>query len=127
MSKKSKVMVLDDEALVCERLKEFLQSDDMDVETFTDPKAAVERLKEEDFEVVVTDLKMAGLSGMDVIRFVRDEKPSTQVILITAYGQLEVFHEAKIMGAYEIVNKPFKMADIRKLVKKATKRKKKHG
>jgi len=126
-SKDTKVLVLDDEPVVCERLKEFLESKELNVETFTDSQQAIARMKEEPFDVVVTDLKMAGYTGMDVLQFIRDERPSTQVILITAYGQIEVFHEASILGAYEVVNKPFKMADIHKLVKKAAKRKKKHG
>lgn len=127
MGKNIKVMVLDDEPVVCERLKEFLDAKELDVETFTDSQKAIDRLKEEPFDVVVTDLKMAGHTGMDVLRFIRDERPATQVILITAYGQLEVFHEAQVLGAYEVVNKPFKMADIHKLVKKAAKRKRKNG
>ena len=127
MGKDVKVLVLDDEQVVCERLKDFLESKKFSVETFTDSQKAMDRIKEEPFDVVITDLKMAGYTGMDVLHFIRDERPTTQVILITAYGQIETFHEASMLGALEVVNKPFKMEDIHKLVKKAAKRKRRHG
>jgi DNA-binding NtrC family response regulator len=120
MAKNINVLVLDDEAIVCERLKEFLEAKGIEVEAFTDSKKAISRMEEKKFNVVVTDLKMNGPTGLDVLQFIRDKQPSAKGILITAYGQLEQFREAQILDAFKIVHKPFQMSDIYQLIKKAT-------
>ena len=116
------VMVLDDESTVCERLKEFLEKSGMNVETFVDSRAAVERLSHKRFHVVVTDLKMAGPTGLDVLLAVRDQNLSTQVIIITGYRTFEAARTAEYVGAYAFLDKPFRLEALRDLVKKAAKR-----
>jgi DNA-binding NtrC family response regulator len=123
MSKNISVLVLDDEPIVCERLKEYLEGKGIDVEAYTDSKKAIARMEEKVFNVVVTDLKMSSPNGLDVLRFIKDRLPSTKGILITAYGQMEQFREAQFMDAFEIVHKPFQMAHLFKLIKKAGKSK----
>ena len=125
VGKNIEVLVLDDEAIVCERLKEFLDGKGLTVETFTESARAVARLREKKFDVVVTDMKMPGPTGMDVLKFIKDERPSTQVIVITAYGAIESFRETEALGAYDYVTKPFQVADIYNLIVKAAKRAKK--
>jgi DNA-binding NtrC family response regulator len=115
-------MVLDDEAIVGQRLKDFLESKQIEVETFTDSKKAIDRMDEKQFNVVVTDLKMSGPTGIDVLRAIREKQPAARGILITAYGQMEDFRDAMALDAFEIVNKPFQMADLYKLIKKAAKK-----
>jgi DNA-binding NtrC family response regulator len=122
MSKNISVLVLDDEPIVGERLKEYLVSKGLEVEAFTDSQKAISRLEEKKFNVVVTDLKMSGPTGMDVLRFIRDKQPATRGILITAYGQMENYRAAQILDAFEIVHKPFQMAELYKLIKKAARR-----
>ena len=110
------VMVLDDEPIVGDRLRPALEQAGFRVEVFTDSAAALERLKEKEFAVLVTDVKMRGPSGMDVLRFVKENAPGTQVIVITGYATIETNHEAEALGAFEFVAKPFKIKDIVKLV-----------
>ena len=121
MRKKIRVLVLDDEPIVCERLKEYLEGKGLEVETCTDSQQAIDRMEKEKFNVVVTDLKMSGPTGIDVLRHIRDNHPTTRGILITAYGQIESYRAAQVLDAFEIVNKPFQMAEIYKLIKKAAK------
>jgi DNA-binding NtrC family response regulator len=116
------VLILDDEPIVCERIKEFLDGKGLYVETFTESEKAIQRMEEKSFNVVVTDLKMAGPTGMDVLRLIKDKLPSTQGILITAYGVLESVREAEVLGAFEVVHKPFKLSEIYKAVIKAAKK-----
>ncbi len=122
MAEKKDVMVLDDEPIVGDRLRPALEKDGFNVEVFTDSSAALERLKEKTFAVLVTDVKMRGPSGMDVLRFVKENAPGTQVIVITGYATIETSHEADALGAFQFVPKPFKIQDIVKLVTKSSKR-----
>ena len=114
------VMVLDDEPIVGDRLKPALEKEGFQVEVFTDSSAAIERLKQKSFTVLVTDVKMRGPSGMDVLRFVKESAPATQVIVITGYATIETSHEADALGAFHFVAKPFKIKDIVKLVTKSS-------
>jgi DNA-binding NtrC family response regulator len=122
MASNKDVMVLDDEPIVGERLRPALEKDGFAVEVFTDSSTALERLKEKTFAVLVTDVKMRGPSGMDVLRFVRENAPETKVIVITGYATIETSHEADALGAVHFVPKPFKVKEIVKLVTKSSKR-----
>ena len=120
MAKEKTVMVLDDEPIVGDRLKPALEKEGFRVETFTDSAEAIERLKSERFSVLVTDMKMKGPSGMDILRFVKDNHPETQVIVITGYATIETSHEALAHGACHFIPKPFKMKDLAALVVEAS-------
>jgi DNA-binding NtrC family response regulator len=125
MSEPVEVLIIDDEVIVCDRLKEFLTGKGLDVEAFTESEKAIARMREKKFDVVVTDLKMEGPTGTDVLRLIRETQPATVGILITAYGQFEKVREAEALGAYEVVHKPFQLSDVHKLILKAAKRAKK--
>jgi len=114
------VMVLDDEQIVGDRLRPALEQEGFQVEVFTDSRAALERLKQKSFAVLVTDVKMRGPTGMDVLRYVKENAPGTQVIVITGYATIETSHEADALGAFQFVAKPFKIKDIVKLVTKSS-------
>lgn len=114
--------MLDDEPIVCERLKDHLENSGFQVETFTESRQAMDRLVEKAFDVVVTDLKMEGPSGLDVLRFVRDRMQGTQVIMITGYASVEAARAADYTGVYEFILKPFQLDEMGKLVKKAAKK-----
>ena len=118
----TRVMVVDDEEIVCDRLKNHLEKNDLRVATFTNSKQALAALEEERFDVVVTDLKMAGATGLDVLQNVRQRGHPTQVIIITGYGSIEAAREAEAVGAYDFVCKPFELKDLTKKVKKAARR-----
>jgi DNA-binding NtrC family response regulator len=122
MKNRTEVLVLDDEAIVCERLKEHLESKGFQVETFTESQQAIDRLMKKTFDVVVTDLKMEGPSGLDVLRLVRDQGHGTQVIMITGYASAEAARAADYTGVYEFILKPFQLEEMAKLVKKAAKK-----
>jgi DNA-binding NtrC family response regulator len=122
MKDRAEVLVLDDEEIVCERLKAHLENNDFEVETFTESQRAIDRLREKSFDVVVTDLKMEGPSGLDVLHFVRNQMQGTQVIMITGYASIEAAREADYTGVYEFILKPFQLEEMGKLVKKAAKK-----
>jgi DNA-binding NtrC family response regulator len=116
------VMVLDDEPTVCERLKDFFEKNGMKVETFTESNLAVERLAQQRFHVVVTDLKMKGPTGIDVLVAVKNQNLPTEVIVITGYRTMDATRAAECVGAYAFLDKPFHLEQLRDLVKKAAKK-----
>jgi len=122
MSKNPEVLVLDDEAVVCERLEDYLEKKGLAVETFTDSTEALNRLQEKEFDVVVTDLKMDGPTGMDVLRTVKRAAYNTEVIIITGYATIETSREADVIGAFEFIAKPFKLSEVYKLIEKAARK-----
>jgi DNA-binding NtrC family response regulator len=115
------VMVLDDEPIVGERLKPVLEKKGFQVETFTESQKALQRLEEKKFQVLVTDLKMSGLGGLDILRYLKDQQADTQAIVITGYATIERAREAQYLNA-EFVTKPFKLEHILKLVTRAAKK-----
>lgn len=121
MKKDVAVMVLDDEPIVGERLQPVLEKEGFRVEVYTDSREALNRLEEKDFQVLVTDLKMTGPSGIDVLRFLKDRNRDTESIVITGYATIESAREAEYLNA-QFVTKPFKLDHIVKLVDKAARK-----
>jgi DNA-binding NtrC family response regulator len=115
-NKKKRVLVLDDEAIVCERLQPALERVGFIVETFTDSQAAVDRVAQQRFDIVITDLKMQKPDGLDILRFVREQSLDTKVIVITGFATVETAREALKSGAVDFLAKPFKISQLRDLV-----------
>ena len=119
MSKRLSVLLLDDEPIVGERLGPALTKIGCDVEAFEDPKKALERIDQKAFDVVVTDIRMGEIDGMQVLDRVRSQSPRTKVILITGYAMMELAREAMEKGAFDFISKPFKANDLRQVIAKA--------
>nr|CBX29066.1 hypothetical protein N47_J00470 [uncultured Desulfobacterium sp.] len=116
MNKTNSVMILDDEPIVCKRLRSTLEKANMEIETFTDPNEAVKRFSEKFFQILITDLKMKEMDGIDVLKLARRISPETKVIIITGVATVEKAKEALKLGAYDFIAKPFKLSQLRNLV-----------
>ena len=127
MATKAEVLIVDDEPIVGERLKDFFEKKGMSVETFTESLEAIKRLKEKTFDVIVTDIKMEGPTGIDVLLEVKKEAPASEVILITGYGSFETLRAAEAVGAFDYICKPFKVEDVYKKTAKAAAKAKRHA
>jgi DNA-binding NtrC family response regulator len=119
VSQDIEVLILDDEPVVVERLQEYLRKKGLSVEAFTVSSDALDRLKEKAFDVIVTDIKMEGPSGIDVLSAVKREASPPEVILITGYASFETLREAQAVGAYDYIPKPFKVEEVFKKITKA--------
>ena len=113
------VMVLDDQPIVGKRLKPALEKSGFTVECFESPAAAMARLGEKHFDIVVTDLRMEGIDGIQILEHIMANCERTRVILITGYATVEVAREALVKGAFDFISKPFKPQDLRAVVNKA--------
>ncbi len=116
MKGKPRVLVLDDEPIVCERLKPALEKSGFEVEAFTDSRKASDRLMEQRFDVLVTDLKMQGPDGLEVLRLVKERAPSTHVVIITGFATVDTAREAMRGGAVDFIPKPFRISQLRDLI-----------
>lgn len=115
---KLEVLVLDDEPVVCTRLKPALEKEGYTVEVFTDSRQARDRIAEHRFDIVVTDLKMSGIDGMQLYRFVRETWPDAKVLIITGFATVDVTQEALQEGVQAVIAKPFKIADLKDAIGK---------
>jgi len=111
-----RVLIIDDEKIVCERLGAEMTKLGFEVETFTDSSEAVQRIAAQHFDLVITDIKMRGPTGIEVMRFVKENYPTTKVIVITGFATVETAREALKGGAVDFLPKPFKISQLRDLV-----------
>jgi DNA-binding NtrC family response regulator len=114
------ILILDDEPIVGKRLQPALQRDGHHVEIFVDPRKAVARLGEKRFDIVVTDIRMDDLDGIQVLEDVLAGSPETKVIMITGYATLELARESLTKGAFEFIAKPFRLGEIRSTILRAS-------
>ncbi len=114
-----KIVVIDDEKIVCDMAKKILEAEGYTVETFTDSELALQRIKNARFDLVITDLKMENVSGMDILKEVNRLYPTTRVIMLTAYATLDATIEAIRERIYDFFPKPVKIEELKKSVKKA--------
>lgn len=117
--RKTQILLLDDEPIVCKRLKPNLEKLGYEVETFISSAEAMKRIKEKEFDIVITDLKMEGLDGMEFLTEVKKRSQATEVIVITGFATMETAKESFKKGVFDFVAKPFKLGEIQDLVKKA--------
>lgn len=116
---KTKVMVLDDEPIAVKTLQRILDKAGYQVEAFEDPRLALARLEENCFDVVVTDVVMGDIDGIQVLNKVREVCPQARVVIITAYAMMEMARKAMEKGAFDFVAKPFDAQAIREVVDRA--------
>ena len=116
---KIKILVVDDEQGLCAGLQEALQREGHRVDAVTDPQAALKLATENLYDLVISDIKMPGLSGLELLTRVREKHPDTLFILMTAYGTVESAVAAMKQGAYDYLSKPIDMKRLRAVVQKA--------
>lgn len=122
--RKTQILILDDEPIVCKRLKPALEKLGYEVESFIKSKEAMARVAEKQFDIVITDLKMEELDGMAFLTEVKKSSPATEVIVITGFATMETAKESYQKGVFDFVAKPFKIGEIQEVVKKADKKRK---
>jgi DNA-binding NtrC family response regulator len=114
-----KVLVVDDEVGMLTLLRNYLTREGYEVHTAPSGETALQFLEEHDFDVVLTDLRMGGMDGLALVREIHATRPETQVVLMTAFGGIDIAVEAIKAGAYHFVAKPVKLPEVSALVRKA--------
>ncbi len=114
-----RIMIIDDEKIVGDMTKISLEDDGYEVEAFVAGAPAIKRLKEASFDVVVTDLKMKGIDGFEILKTVKELDSDTKVILITAFANLDVAIEAIKGDVFDFFPKPIRLKELKESIRKA--------
>lgn len=116
--KNKRIMIVDNEEPICDLYKRVFLREGYSVEAFTDGAQAIERIKQQKFDLVLTDLKMPYIDGFDVIRMVREISPETIIIVVSGYPTIESVIRSVRLGAVDYIMKPFEVPDLLSKVKR---------
>ena len=118
-TKDIKLLILDDEKIALKNLTHIMKKENYDVTARQDSKKALQDIETKKFDIVITDLKMDKIDGMQILQRVKEISSESEVIMITGYATVESAIEAMKKGAYDYILKPFKIEEVREVVKKA--------
>jgi len=119
MAKTVNILVVDDEQIVLDSVVKHLRADDYSVRTVPSVRAALELLDQQKFEIVVTDLMMPRVDGLEFIRIIKERFPDILVIMMTGYATISSAGQATQQGAFAYVAKPFTRAELQEVVGRA--------
>lgn len=120
MNAKNRVLFVDDEEVVRTSWNRFLTEKGFDVTTATDGARAISELRDHPVDVVVSDLRMPTVDGLELLAWLKEEQPETRFIMLTGYGTDAVERRAKELGAFGYLNKPISPETLAALVTAAT-------
>lgn len=118
MNNVKKMLIVDDEETLTYSLYQsfIISPQDYEVVTAASGEEATEKLGETEFDLVITDIKMPGMDGLELLSLIKSKYPATEVIVMTAYGSLEKKEEALQKGARFYIEKPFEIKEMKQLV-----------
>jgi DNA-binding NtrC family response regulator len=119
MDEPLEILVLDDEPIVCTRIKPSLEKAGYQVEIMTDSVRALDRIREKRFDILITDYRMSKVTGLDLLNLQKQIWPDTKVIIISGYATLEVARKALQSGVYDFMAKPFRLYELKEVVERA--------
>ncbi len=116
--KRSRILIVDDERFIRDVLAEFLSMEGYSVQTVDDGQNAIEELGRQSYDLVLSDLKMPRLGGMDLLKAISSHHHNTLTVIMTGFGTVETAIEAMKEGAYDYVLKPFKVEEVLHIVRR---------
>src|ERR1700756_2316115 len=113
------ILIIEDEPDIREMLQWGLGNQGHQVMVAADGKEALEKIRQEDFEVVVSDIRIPGIDGLEVLRATKDIAPATEVVMMTAYAELQYAIECIRGGAFDFIQKPLTIAALNSTIDRA--------
>jgi len=117
-----KILVVDDEITVCKSICQAIESEEYEVDSALSGEEALEKEKDKGFDLVITDLMMPGISGLDLLISLKGKSPDVIVIMVTGYPTIKTAVQSIKIGAFDYIPKPFTPAELRSLVSRAFKK-----
>jgi two-component system, sensor histidine kinase and response regulator len=127
MAKKIKLLIIDDEDIVLKSCIRILKNENYEIDTAYSGEEGLKLTGERNYDIVITDLKMPGMGGMEVLATLRKNKPEVTVIIFTGYATVENAREALKMGSFDYIPKPFTNEELRTVVDNAVKSREKNS
>ena len=107
-----RLLVVDDDYSIRSILQEYFNKNGYEAKSVESAKSAIEILKAEKYDLVITDLMMTGMNGIELMEFVKKSDPDIAFLIITAYGTIKTAVEALHKGAFDFITKPFSLSAI---------------
>ena len=117
--KNTKILLIDDEATVLRSIGVVLQTEGHDIVAISDGQKAIEAIKAGGFDLIITDIRMSPVDGMQILTLAHQQQPSTPTIVISAHSSEKTIQESFDLGCVAYVTKPFKIRQVREAVEKA--------
>ena len=121
---KAKILVIDDEQIVHESCNRILTEEGYEVKSAFTGQEGFKKIEEEQFDLVITDLKMPGISGMEALKKIKKDNPNIGIVMVTGYSTAETAVEAMKLGAFDYLPKPFTPDELISVINKAVEKKK---
>jgi CheY-like chemotaxis protein len=119
---KRRLLVVDDEITVCKSIRQAILSEEYEVDMALSGEEALKKDGEKPYDLIITDLMMPGISGLDLLKLLKESRPAVNVIMVTGYPTIKTAVESVKIGAFDYLPKPFTPADLRGLVARAFKK-----
>ena len=116
-----RILVVDDELIVRESLQDWLEDEDFTVDMAASGPEALDLLSKQSYQLMLTDIKMPGMDGVELLQKAKEDFPDLCVVMMTAYGKFDHAVEATKSGCYQFVGKPFQLDEIKMVVRGALK------
>ncbi|MBM3310870.1 MAG: response regulator [Candidatus Aminicenantes bacterium] len=116
---KPRILVVDDELTVCKSIRQALVQETYEVEMALSGEEALRKEAEKHYDVLIVDLMMPGLSGMDLLKSLKAQDPDSKIIMVTGYPTMKNTVQAMQLGAFDFLPKPFLPSDLRGIVARA--------
>ena len=116
---KKKILIVDDEINVCKSIRQAIICDEYSIDTALSGEEAINKEKENHYDLVITDLMMPGISGMELLNSLKARRPEITIIIVTGYPTIKTAVESVKLGAFDYLAKPFTPKELRSLVSRA--------
>jgi CheY-like chemotaxis protein/glycine cleavage system H lipoate-binding protein len=119
MNRKVRILVVDDEQIVLDSVVKHLRKEDYEIECVLSASAALERVRSNGIDIVLTDLMMPEIDGLELMEQLKQDHPELPIIMITGYATINTALQATQLGAFDYIAKPFSRAELKSVVKRA--------
>lgn len=127
MPRKTRILIVDDELPVCRSMAKALTAQGYEIDIAQSGAEALEKDRDNRYDVIVSDLMMPGISGMDLLKAFKDDRPEVMVIMVTGYPSIKTAVQSIKLGAFDYLPKPFTADELRAMVSRALSRKRFHA